>query len=176
MIIARQKRKENIAEYILYMWHIEDIIRAYKLDIEAIHTHIIMHFSLDEATRKEMKEWYESLIEMMNKEQVMHTGHLQINQSSVRLLCDFHVELLENEDEKQYHSLYHQTLPLIEEFRHKNALSDVPSIEICLQFMYGIWLLKIQKKEISTETNQAVVQIGKLLAFLSKKFKNNEEN
>ena len=176
MIIARQKRKENIAEYILYMWHIEDTIRAYKFDIEAIYTHIISKFSIDDTTKKEMREWYESLIEMMNKEQVKTKGHLQINNSSVRLLSDLHIELLENEDENHYHSLYHQTLPIIEEFKHKNSLTEIPSIEVCLQFMYGIWLLKIQKKEISAETNQAVLQIGKLLAFLSKKFKNNEEN
>ena len=34
MIIASQKKKENIAEYLLYMWQIEDIIRAYGLDID----------------------------------------------------------------------------------------------------------------------------------------------
>ena len=28
MYIASQKRKENIAEYLLYMWQIEDLIRA----------------------------------------------------------------------------------------------------------------------------------------------------
>ena len=32
MIIARQKRKENIAEYLLYMWQVEDLIRANKFD------------------------------------------------------------------------------------------------------------------------------------------------
>lgn len=36
MIIASRKRKENIAEYILYMWQIEDIIRANSCDIEQI--------------------------------------------------------------------------------------------------------------------------------------------
>lgn len=36
MIIASQKKKENIAEYLLYMWQIEDIIRAYGLDIDQI--------------------------------------------------------------------------------------------------------------------------------------------
>ena len=36
MIIASQKKKENIAEYLLYMWQIEDLIRVYKLDIDAI--------------------------------------------------------------------------------------------------------------------------------------------
>ena len=38
MIIASQKKKENIAEYLLYMWQIEDIIRAYGLDICLLYT------------------------------------------------------------------------------------------------------------------------------------------
>ena len=42
MIIASQKKKENIAEYLLYMWQIEDIIRAYGLDIDQIQKHIIL--------------------------------------------------------------------------------------------------------------------------------------
>ena len=39
MIIASQKKKENIAEYLLYMWQIEDIIRAYGLDIDQIQAY-----------------------------------------------------------------------------------------------------------------------------------------
>ena len=41
MYIASAKRKENIAEYLLYMWQIEDIIRAYGLDIEKIKESVI---------------------------------------------------------------------------------------------------------------------------------------
>ena len=36
MLIAQQKLKENIAEYILYMYQIEDVIRAYNFDLERI--------------------------------------------------------------------------------------------------------------------------------------------
>ena len=36
MIIAQQKLKENIAEYVLYMYQIEDVVRAYHFDLEAI--------------------------------------------------------------------------------------------------------------------------------------------
>ena len=41
MYIASQKHKENIAEYLLYMWQIEDMIRAYGLDIDRIKTNVI---------------------------------------------------------------------------------------------------------------------------------------
>ncbi len=36
MIIAQQKRKENIAEYLLYLWQVEDLLRACKLDIDTV--------------------------------------------------------------------------------------------------------------------------------------------
>ena len=48
MIIASQKKKANIAEYLLYMWQIEDIIRAYGLDIDQIQKHIIDSYDLPE--------------------------------------------------------------------------------------------------------------------------------
>ncbi len=56
MIIASQKRKENVAEYILYMWQIEDLIRANDLDISKIETNIIDKSNLDPAQRKQMVE------------------------------------------------------------------------------------------------------------------------
>ena len=68
MIVASKKRKENIAEYLLYMWQIEDLIRANGLDIDKIRTNIIDKFNLDETQRREMTEWYESLIDMMRRE------------------------------------------------------------------------------------------------------------
>ena len=41
MLIARQKKQENIAEYLLYMWQVEDIIRACGGDIDLIRQRII---------------------------------------------------------------------------------------------------------------------------------------
>ena len=43
MIIAKQKRKENIAEYLLYMWQIEDLIRANNFDMDLIRRTVIAH-------------------------------------------------------------------------------------------------------------------------------------
>ena len=66
MITASQKKRENIAEYLLYMWQIEDLIRANGLDIDKIQENIIDRYtSLSDQQKKEMREWYESLIDMM---------------------------------------------------------------------------------------------------------------
>ena len=52
MYIASRKHKENIAEYLLYMWQIEDLIRANGLDIDLIKANVIDRFNLDPVSRK----------------------------------------------------------------------------------------------------------------------------
>ena len=78
MIIAQQKRKENIAEYLLYLWQVEDLLRACKLDIDTVEKTIIARYNVDDKTRHDIKEWYESLIKMMELENVRERGHLRI--------------------------------------------------------------------------------------------------
>ena len=63
MIIARQKRKENIAEYLLYMWQVEDLIRANKFDMDSINRTVIAHYDQPEEVKKEIAQWYEELID-----------------------------------------------------------------------------------------------------------------
>ena len=70
MIIAQQKRKENIAEYLLYLWQVEDLLRACHLDIDTVDKAVISRYDVDEGTRHEIREWYESLIKMMELENV----------------------------------------------------------------------------------------------------------
>lgn len=48
MYIAQQKRKENIAEYILYLWQLEDLLRALKFSPEAIYNTLVEPNDCDE--------------------------------------------------------------------------------------------------------------------------------
>ena len=41
MDIAQAKRRENIAEYILYLWQLEDLLRALQFSPEAIFSTLI---------------------------------------------------------------------------------------------------------------------------------------
>ncbi|MDE6050841.1 MAG: DUF4924 family protein, partial [Paramuribaculum sp.] len=112
MIIASQKRKENIAEYLLYMWQIEDIIRANGLDIDRIKTNVIDRYSgLSDAQRQEMTEWYESLIDMMRREGVEKSGHLQINSNILSALVALHQTLLKDPKFADYTAEFYRTLP-----------------------------------------------------------------
>ena len=83
MLIAREKKKNNIAEYILYMWQLEDMLRAMQMDIRQVERNVVSQFQVDEDTRKEIREWYDNLIEMMKREEVVKGGHLQVVKNMV---------------------------------------------------------------------------------------------
>ena len=172
MIIARQKKQENIAEYLLYMWQIEDIIRAFHGDIDTIQKQIIDGYrDQSPETLKEIREWYDNLCEMMRLEGVLEKGHLQINKNVLIDLTDLHQRLLKSTREPFYGATFFKTLPYIVELRARAGNTEAGELETCFNALYGILLLRLQKKEISPETEKAVHQISQFLALLSEKYK-----
>lgn len=170
MYIASQKHKENIAEYLLYMWQIEDIIRANGLDIERIKKNFIDRFNLDPAREKEMTEWYESLIDMMRREGVEKEGHLQLNKNVIIQLTDLHLALLKDPRFPEYTAEFYKTLPYIVELRAKAGENPAGEIETCFNALYGMLMLRLQSKEISPETQNAITQISRFIARLTKDY------
>lgn len=171
MLIARNLKEENIAEYLLYMWQVEDIIRANGLDIEKIDKQIISGFNQPENVKIEIREWYENLIDMMKREEVTEKGHLLINKNIISELTELHNRLLDLPDESAYKETYYKTLPFIVELRSKYSDKNIPELETCFSALYGFLLMRLQKKEISGETQAALSQISSFLRLLSQKYK-----
>lgn len=165
------EKRENIAEYLLFMWQIEDLLRAYNLDIDKIQQSVIDCVYQTVEKRENARDWYEGLIIMIKSEGLQEKGHLQINKNIIIDLTDVHLRLLKNLKESEYIGLYYNTLPYIVELRTKSSDKEVPELETCFTALYGYMLLKIQKKEISKETQTAITQITSLLRLLSKKYK-----
>lgn len=57
MILAQQKQQENIAEYLLYMYQIEDIIRAFQFDLETIVQHTVIPLTQNEQEVEAYRKW-----------------------------------------------------------------------------------------------------------------------
>ena len=167
MFVSRQLKEKNIAEYLIYMWQIEDLIRANGCDMEKIKSTIIAPYPLTEEQKAELTQWYMDLIEMMRHEGIMEKGHLQINKNIITWLTDLHLQLLRSPKFPYYNSAYYKVLPYIVELRAKGADKEEPELETCFEALYGILLLKLQKKEISEETRKAQEAISTLLAMLS---------
>lgn len=166
MYISQQLRKKNIAEYILYMWQVEDLIRAYGCSITRLQKEYISLFNYSEEQKEDMLDWYGDLINMMNQEGKRDNGHLTINNIIVQDLKDLHNQLLQSSKFPFYNSEYYKVLPFIVELRNKGD-KDINEIETCLNALYGIMLLRLQKKEISQKTKHALQEITTFIGMLS---------
>jgi len=176
MLIAQQKRKENIAEYLLYLWQVEDILRACNMDIEQVDRDIIARYDVDDDTRRQMRDWYEGFIIMMRDEHVVERGHMQVCKNVLTRLQDLHVQLLANADRfPDYQADYYRTLPFIVQLRAQQPEENrVGELETCFNALYGVLLLRLQHRDISPGTTQAINQISHFLGLLAAYFRADE--
>lgn len=170
MFIAQKLKKENICEYLLYMWQTEDILRALQLDIDKVNETIVQRYKdLTEAERKQLYEWYESLMDMMRRENLQHSGHLQMNKNTLSEITEFHNELLKSGKKPSYNATYYALTADLVDLRKKSepAAGD---IELCLNFMYGIIILKLKNQEITEQTLEIQKSISGFLQQLAVNF------
>lgn len=119
MKIAQQLKEKNIAEYLIYMWQIEDLIRANDCDVDRIEENIVSRYQVSDEERRELTEWYANLASMMREEGVREKGHLQINRNVIINLTELHAALLASPKFPFYSSAYFKALPFIVELRNK---------------------------------------------------------
>lgn len=166
MFIAQELRKKSIAEYILYMWQVEDIIRAYSCQLSRIKREYISQFDYDEEKKSELTDWYADLIRMMNLEGKREGGHLQINTILVQDMNDLHNRLLQSGKFPFYNAEYYKVLPFIVELRNKGD-KDINEIDTCLNALYGVMMLRLQRKAVSPDTEHAMKEISTFVGMLS---------
>ena len=143
-------KKNNIAEYILYLWQIEDYLRAFPQQAEA---------------NQELHD----LSNMMHQENIMDKGHLQLAQNALSELGDLHNDLLDQE--ATYRAAMIRLTPALNLLKAKTDRPTMSDVEACLILLYQIMLLKLQKTPISSETEQVQKQATQVLQYLSKTYK-----
>ena len=170
MFIAQELRKNSIAEYLLYMWQVEDIIRAYGCSLSRIRKEYIDSFELDDEQKEEELDWWGNLVRMMNQEGCREQGHLQINKIVVQDLTELHAQLLQSSKFPFYNTEYYKVLPFIVELCNRGD-KDLTEIETCLNALYGVMMLRLQHKDISPDTKHAIDEITTFLGMLSDYYK-----
>lgn len=174
MFVARQKRKENLAEFILYMFQVEDLIRAFNFDMAQIKTHVVSKYNANPEQMDEVADWYHNLALMMEKEGIRFSGHLQFLVNHINQLNEFHLKLVSDEEIAPAYAAYYKTcIGLINEFRLKGD-ANANDVATCIDAIYGYLLLKIQKKEVTPGTSDAIKRFAAMLGQLSAYFKDYE--
>lgn len=173
MITAQQKKKENIAEYILYLFQIEDLIRAFQFDVKIIEAQLVSQYKVEEGKRLEILQWYKNLCSMMEKEGIREKGHLQFLSNQINELNEIHLKLMETGLNKEYSGVFQSVSGLITELNLKgNSVKN--DIQISLDAIYGFLLLKMQQKNVTAETTEAIKRISNWLGLLSKLYRDFE--
>lgn len=148
-----KSKKDNIAEYILYLWQMEDYLRAFPEQVEAT---------------PELHE----LNEMMHREGITESGHLQLAANALSELEELHVSLLD--EDAIYRAAIIRLRPSLNLLKAKTDRPTMSDIEACLVLLYQIMLLRLQKRDISAETASVQKQATQLLQFLSKAYHDNQ--
>ncbi len=175
MFVAQELRKTNIAEYLLYMWQIEDTIRAFGCSMSRIRHEYIDRFDYTDEQKEEEADWFGNLIRMMNSEDCREQGHLQINKVVMQQLIELHSQLLLSPQFPFYNAEYYKVLPYIVELRNRGADKQEHEIETCFNSLYGVMMLRLQQKEVSPNTQAAVKEITTLVGMLSDYYKKDKE-
>lgn len=183
MIIANKLKDTNRAEFLLYMWQVEDICRAYDCDAERIVREYVSKFQLTPEAMKQTANWYADLCRMMLAEGIRQHGHLQICKNILQDLEELNHQLIDSPHFPYYRQMYYKVLPYIVELRSKQGRnqSETPSasepseMEICFDVLYGVMVLRLQKREVSTETQKAVGEISTFLGQLSDYYLKNKK-
>ncbi|MEN8158421.1 MAG: DUF4924 family protein [Bacteroidota bacterium] len=170
MIIAEQKRKENVAEYLLYMYQVEDMIRANKMELDSIEKTLISKFEVSYDVQREMREWYKSLIAMMRDEQKERSGHLNILENLSDQLHEMHHQILNQGIDTAYKGVHEKAKANLEALRMRSGHSKENDIQVALNGLYGLLILKLKKTPITEETTRAFDSIRELVAELSSRY------
>ena len=150
LILTMMKlKKNNIAEYILYLWQIEDYLRAFPQQADA---------------NQELHDLYQ----MMHQENIMEKGHLQLAQNALAELEELHNDILEQE--ATYRAAMLRLSPALNIMKAKTDSPTMSDVEACLTLLYQVLLLRLQQREISAETTEVQKQATQVLQYLSKTY------
>lgn len=149
-----KSKKDNIAEYILYLWQIEDYLRAFPEQADA---------------NEELHE----IFMMMHEEGIMRSGHLQLGLNALDELEELHDTFLT--EEAPYRAAIIRLQPALNILKSKTSNPTMSDLEACFVLLYQIMMLKLQKVEITAETQETQRQVTELLRFLSKAYQDSRE-
>ena len=171
MDIAQAKRKENIAEYILYLWQVEDLLRALQFSPEAIYSQLIATRSIPEEQRHVYLLWYMDIVNLLHEEGKEQKGHLQHTLHLISDLHDLHLQLLRLPAGERYRSVWARLQPVLPPLRLVLADGDMSDTELCFRALYAAMLYRIKGEGGKGAVTDTVEYISPVIAELASMYR-----
>ena len=174
-VIADKKKEQNIAEYIIYMYQMEDLLRAYEFNLDEINQYVISHYPVSEKEKTETLLWFSNIAMALKNEGKETKGRLDSTQVYVSQLAEIHWGLLKTDG--TYFEYYKKAKPYILQLIIE-AGDEAPSneIQVCVNAVYGLLLAKLKGRGIPKDMEAATEAFGNILGYLNwAYFQKNEE-
>ena len=113
MTTAEEKRDQHIVEYILYVWQMEDLVRAVNLDLAALRTHLSSAYQGDRLEAELM--WFGDLIQTLKREKKTAKGHVGALDEVMIELTYLHRTLMDVLKDEEYKSAVEAAKPHLDE-------------------------------------------------------------
>ena len=172
MLIALQKRRENIAEYILYLWQVEDLLRAMQFSPEAIYSTLVARIEgADEQQKENIFNWYMQIVELLRKEGKESKGHIDHTLHLVADLHNLHLQLMKLPVGEHYRMTYARLAAELPRLRTIMDNEEISDTELCFRALYAAMLYRIKGSgERAIEDTLAVISpaIAELAAMHGK--------
>ncbi len=173
MDIAQAKRKENIAEYILYLWQLEDLLRALQFSPEAIYSQLVAPRQVDEEQKHIYLLWYMDIVNLLRKEGKEESGHLEHTLHLIADMHNLHLQLLHNPAGEHYRQTFSRLLPQLPQLRTMVKKEDISDTELAFRALYAAMLYRIKGDEKRAATINDTIElvspvVGELAALYGK--------
>ena len=117
---------------------------------------------VENAQNKDLPKTVISHLEKIEKKAQAEKAYGQLMRSTL-----LHAQLLASPKFPFYNSEYYKVLPFIVELRNRGADKDENEVETCFNSLYGVMMLRLQKKEITPNTQAAVKEITTFIGMLN---------
>jgi hypothetical protein len=161
---------DNVAEYLLYIFQIEALVRTIDLDITRLENELLAPAFTDPAQLEPQLNWYRAIVTEMQLRGLQKEGHLEQVEEILIELIYLHNTLLTILNDEKYKGLCEQAHDALQAFKVKSNMANRHDIEVLFHAMFMKLQLKMKKQEISPETESAFDLFRIQLAYLSKNY------
>lgn len=167
--IAKLKQKENISEYLLFLWQMEDLLRGIDFDLSRLDEEILPAI-IDDEERTKTRKWLAEMATGMQQSSLHVSGHHHETYEVLNELAMLQKTLLNVTNSPSFRQVYEAAQPILQDFRKKSEKTPQSDMETALTALYGILILRIAKKEVSEETSNAMAPISAYLRELTRAY------
>ena len=169
MNIAQQKRRENIAEYILYLWQLEDLLRAMQFSPEAIYSKLVAPRDIPEEGKNNFLIWYMEIAALLREEGKEEKGHLNHTLHLIGDLHHLHLQLMELPVGEHYRTTFARLAPELPRLRLILGKEQAEMSDTELQFraLYAAMLYRIKGEGERSPVQDTLALISPVIGELA---------